>query len=74
VDKDLSRSIRTYWTNFAKTGDPNSPGLPQWPAWKNGEEGYLAFNRDGKPVTQRQFSPPFCHLAPDRLRKGLMAD
>jgi para-nitrobenzyl esterase len=74
VDKDLSRSIRTYWTNFAKTGNPNSPGLPQWPAWKNGEEGYLAFNRNGKPVTQRQFSPPFCHLVPDRLRKGLMAD
>lgn len=32
-DEALSDMLRSYWTNFAKTGDPNAPGLPKWPAF-----------------------------------------
>ncbi len=28
---DLSKIVQGYWLNFAKTGNPNGPGLPQWP-------------------------------------------
>jgi para-nitrobenzyl esterase len=29
----MSDLLRTYWTNFAKTGDPNGGSLPRWQAF-----------------------------------------
>jgi len=30
----LARIIQGYWINFAKTGNPNSEGLPAWPRFR----------------------------------------
>lgn len=29
-DRALSEAVMTYWTDFAKRGDPNGDGLPHW--------------------------------------------
>jgi para-nitrobenzyl esterase len=46
-DVKLSDMISSYYVNFAKTGDPNGPGLPKWPAYVDSNPQAMVF--DAKP-------------------------
>lgn len=40
-DRRLAYTIAGYWSNFVKSGDPNRPGLPTWPAYRGDDTGVM---------------------------------
>jgi para-nitrobenzyl esterase len=47
-DLAVSELMASYWSNFAKTGNPNGPGLPVWPAY-GGPSDYQVLHLDAHP-------------------------
>jgi para-nitrobenzyl esterase len=45
TDLEISESMATYWTNFAKTGDPSGKGVPVWPAFSDANPLVMYFNQ-----------------------------
>jgi para-nitrobenzyl esterase len=71
LDLRLADLIETYWTNFAKTGNPNGSGAPNWPAFDDSQS-YIAFTQDGRVVaTSGGLRRPQCDLLRDVVKQRM---
>jgi para-nitrobenzyl esterase len=73
-DDGLAAAIENYWTNFAKTGDPNGAGLPRWRAFTEASEEYMEFGVDGQATPQKGVRPTWCSLDPVKLKARLIGN
>jgi para-nitrobenzyl esterase len=48
ADRKVAGEMSSYWVNFARSGDPNGPGLLLWPAFTNADSKVLYL---GDPIT-----------------------
>jgi para-nitrobenzyl esterase len=46
-DRKVSELMGSYWSNFARTGDPNGDGLPRWPSYS--QDGYQVLHLRADP-------------------------
>jgi para-nitrobenzyl esterase len=69
ADYAISDAVQQYWTNFAKTGDPNGKEkLPKWPRFDASLRGYIEFSAQG-PIPKEALRRSFCDLLIESLKK-----
>jgi para-nitrobenzyl esterase len=62
--------MQRYWTNFAKTGDPNGGQLPVWPTFDVSSRAYIQFT-DAGPVAKDGLRRPFCDLFIENVKRRM---
>jgi para-nitrobenzyl esterase len=77
-DREISAAMQQYWTNFAKTGDPNGAGLngtslPKWPKYDATARGYIEFTDNG-PVAREGLRRPYCDLYVENAQRLMPHD
>jgi para-nitrobenzyl esterase len=68
LDHEISATLEQYWTNFAKTGNPNGGRLPEWPQFEPTARSYIEFTDSG-PVARQGLRSPFCDLYDENVKR-----
>lgn len=66
-DRQVADLMVNYWTNFAKSGDPNSDGLAAWPPWDATGERFVMRINDSAAAEPEQHRDRYEFL--ERLEK-----
>jgi para-nitrobenzyl esterase len=45
-DQQLAGIMSSFWANFARSGDPNGPGLPEWSAYDTGDKKIMVLGEE----------------------------
>ena len=71
TDRRISAEMEDYWTNFAKTGNPNGGALPHWPKFDPSERAYLDFT-DAGPIARKGLRRQACNLYIEQLQRRMV--
>ncbi|MGI4732959.1 MAG: carboxylesterase/lipase family protein [Janthinobacterium lividum] len=52
-DMAVGRTISAYVVDFAKSGDPNGPGLPKWPRYSRAGDQIMDFAETGQAIARK---------------------
>ena len=61
-DVATAETMAFYWTNFAKTGNPNSAGLPNWPEYLGARGQVMGLSATGASAEAEPFTDRFTFL------------
>jgi para-nitrobenzyl esterase len=70
TDQQISATMQEYWTNFAKTGNPNGANLSAWPKFDPEARAYLEFTNAG-PVAKEGLRQAVCDLYTEKLKRQM---
>jgi para-nitrobenzyl esterase len=62
-NRELSAQMQKYWANFARSGDPNGPGLPKWPTYSAGDGWQVMYLGDPSVARKDELRERYLFLA-----------
>jgi para-nitrobenzyl esterase len=63
--------VQDYWSNFAKTGNPNGTNLPEWREFESRGQVAMEFWKNGTVALLKRSRPTYCDVDAAGLKARL---